>query len=396
MPNENNRVVNLGDASLSREEAISKALQITVSNLTRDQQPDLESVKTFVLHKGPIVTKVARFWEIRSSSTGEVTHSSFKFETLRRTKERGWELELHHSFSPGNKSDAGAVEKQQMIFPSMNSLNEIGNFIIFDSEGIDLEKLSEALKIVSKTGKQSEFVSKFLEWIQVDPQAQIRLTQLLSDDQHISQSLFAALNFRRYREALIRFEEMVERNAPEQDFQEFLENNHWLFGSEYSELLETRELVVRQKLDFPLRRTVDGCLEVIEIKTPLDGKSGFNFDKSHDTFYPNSEVVKGTSQVLNYLASLEKHRNDILVKNKIDVTRVRGKLIIGSDGTEEEQEARRLYNANSQLVEVISFDGLIKIGQGILDIMVAENPALSEMHSPKAVDNRTDVGEVPF
>ncbi len=394
MPNENYRIVHLGDASLTREEAIRKALQITVSNLTSDQQPDLESVKTFVLHEGPIVTKVARFWDIRSS-TGEVRHSSFKFETLRRTKERGWELELHHSFSSSDKSDAEAVEKPQMIFPSMNSLNEIGNFIMFDSEGIDLEKLSEVLKIVSKTGKQSEFFSKFLEWIQVDPQAQLLLTQLLSDDQHISQSLFAALNFRRYRKSLTRFQEMVEENLPEQDYQKFLEENYWLFGSEYSELLEERILVRGQQLDFPLRRTVDGYLEVIEIKRPLGRRSGFSQDGSHNPLYPRAEIYRSVSQVLSYLSALKADNYRILKENRIDVTGVRGKVVIGRDGSDEEEEARKLFNDDSRSVEVMSFDSLIRMGERVLDIMVNENPDLREMHSPREDIGDPDVREIP-
>lgn len=386
----------LGDTNLSREEAIKIALETTVSKLPTDQRPTLKTVKTFALHEGPIVTKVVHFWDIRDSNTGEVKRSTFKFQSLRRTNDRGWELEHHHSFSPGGENQPDSGENPYRFLSSMNSVKDVRGYIVLDSEGIDLEKLSEALAIVSSTGKQGELLSRIFKWIHEDPQAHSRLTQLSSEDLPGSQSLAAAINYVRYGEALNCFKEMVERNAPEQDFQKFLEENHWLFGSEYSELLGTRELVVKQHLDFPLRRTVDGYLEVIEIKTPLDGKSGFYRDKSHDTFYPGSEVVRGTSQVLNYLASLEKHRNDILVKNKIDVTRVRGKLIVGRDGNEAKQEARRLHNGNSHLVEVISFDELIRIGQRILAIMDAENPALSEMHSPKAALNRNDVGEIPF
>ena len=51
--------------------------------------------------------------------------------------------------------------------------------------------------------------------------------------------------------------------------------------SEYSELLDKRMLVLGQQLDFPLRRPVHGYLEVIEIKTPLKGETGFHSDRSH-------------------------------------------------------------------------------------------------------------------
>ncbi len=396
MPNENNRVVNLGDASLSREEAIKRALPISVSNLPSDQHPNLAAVKTLVLQEGPRVTKNVRCWDIRSRSTGKVKYSSMIFETLKRTKARGWELEEHHSFSLGDKNNPSAVEKLFRFLSSMKSLENSGDFIILDSKGIEFEKLGDALNIVSKTGQQSEFFSTFLEWIHEEPQAQSRLTQLSSDDQHRSQSLIAAINYGRYFRALTHFQQMVDEDLHEHEYQKFLQENYWLFGSEYSELLDARNLVVRQQLDFPLRRTADGYFELIEIKKPLDGNSGFYYDKSHKTYYPGREVLQGTSQVLNYLASLETHRNDILVENKIDVTRVRGKLIIGSDGCEKEKRARRLFNENSVSVEVISFDGLIQIGQRILDIMVAENPTLREIHSQRAESDENDVGEIPF
>lgn len=386
----------LGDANLSKEDAIQKALEISVAKLPKDQQPNLESVNTFVLHDGPIVTKVVHFWDIRDSSTEEVKSSTFKFQSLRRTNDRGWELEHHHSFSPGGDNQPVSGENPYRFLSSMNSLKDVRGYIVLDSEGIDLEKLSEALTIVSSTGQQSEFLSRIFKWMHEDPLAHSRLTQLSSSDLPGSQSLAAAINFVRYGEALNHFKGMVERNAPEQEFQSFLEENHWLFGSEYSELIDKRTLVVGQQLDFLFRITVDRYLEVIEIKTPLDGNSGFNYDRSHKTHFPGREVVQGTSQVLNYLVSHERHRNDILAENRIDATRVRGKLIIGRDGSEEEKRARKLFNDNSRLVEVISFDGLAHLGKRILDIMVDQNQRLSELVSQNESLDQFDPDDIQF
>ena len=126
------------------------------------------------------------------------------------------------------------------------------------------------------------------------------LTQLSTDDVNRSQSLIAAVNYGRYRTALTHFQEMVDDNLPEPDYQKFLKENHWLFGSEYSELIDKRTLTVGQQLDFPLRRTVDGYIEVIEIKTTLNGESGFKWDSSHNNYYPGSAIYKHMSQILNY------------------------------------------------------------------------------------------------
>ena len=381
MAKDDKGVIKLGDASLSKEEAINRAVQVSVSRFSRDYHPNLDSVKTIILQEGPYVLKVVRCWDIRSQRTGEYKFSSLVFATLRRTKARGWEFETRRSITLGDKNNPDVIERLLRFLSSVKSLDTSGDFIISGPTGIDRTKLSRGFKDVSATGQQSVLLSGLFEWIHDDPQALERLTELSSDDLLRSQSLVAAINYGRFHRALTRFKGMVDENLPERAYQKFLEENHWLFGSEYSELLEKRTLVVGQELDFPLRRTVDGYLDVIEIKTPLNGKSGFIWDSSHKNFYPSTDIHKHTSQVLNYLSALEADRHRIMAQDKIDVRRIRGKLIIGRDGSEAVEEARRLFNANHRIIDVLSFDGLIRIGQRILEIMVEENPALRAIES---------------
>ena len=93
MAKDDKGVIKLGDASLSKEEAINRAVQVSVSRFSRDYHPNLDSVKTIILQEGPYVLKVVRCWDIRSQRTGEYKFSSLVFATLRRTKARGWEFE---------------------------------------------------------------------------------------------------------------------------------------------------------------------------------------------------------------------------------------------------------------------------------------------------------------
>ena len=60
-----------------------------------------------------------------------------------------------------------------------------------------------------------------------------------------------------------------ESEIKEQSIQDLLSKNPWLFGSEYSELIDRRSWTRDNRLDFMLRRTVDDYLEIIEIKTPF-------------------------------------------------------------------------------------------------------------------------------
>lgn len=390
-------VVRLGDASLSREEAIDRAIQYTVSEFSEDKHPDIRSLKHFVIQESQQVIKHVKCWDIHSRHSGEFKHTNLVFETIRVTKKRGWVLDKLHSITLGDKENPDVIEKLVRFLSSVKSVDTSGDVIVFGANGIDLDNLREALNAASGIGQQKEVLSEIIEWIHEDPQAHERLTQLSSDDLHRSQSLVAALNYVRYQRALIQFKEMVDNNLREHDYQEYLEENHWLFGNEYSELLDKRTFVVGQQLDFPLRRTVDGYLEVIEIKTTLNGKSGFQRDGSHDNYYPGSNIYKPTSQVLKYLSALEAEKYPIKDKNKIDVTKVRGKVIVGRDGSDEEERARRLFNANNQTIEVMSFDSLIKIGQRILDVMAQENPSLQEMQSLNSeCDVTDDLDDIPF
>ena len=74
-----------------------------------------------------------------------------------------------------------------------------------------------------------------------------------------------------------------------------------MFGSEYSELFSRRTWTRDDNLDYMLRRTVDGYLEIVEIKTAFSDRL-FIFDTSHDSYYPSvklSTVLAG--QCRDYL-----------------------------------------------------------------------------------------------
>jgi len=92
-------------------------------------------------------------------------------------------------------------------------------------------------------------------------------------------------------------------------YQDFLEINCWIFGSEYSELLLSRILTVGDQLDFPLRRTVDGYLEVIEIKRPVPDSPLF---VGTSRLHARSEVVEAVAQAQDYLEQLDKNHYRIL------------------------------------------------------------------------------------
>ena len=280
---------------------------------------------------------------------------------------------------------------------SVSHVSEDGEYLVIDSSNLD-ERLEDILGAVSDSIQNLDLISQILDWATKDEIANRGLMTLAANDPVRSKSLVAALNYGRYSKVLDNLKQMVEADLLEREYQTFLEEHYWIFGSEYSELLDKRNLVLGDQLDFPLRRTVDGYLDVIEIKTALKGEFPLLADSSHSSHYMRNELSKAIGQVESYLARLEAEQHRILVKNKLKVEKVRGKIVIGRDGNEEQMEALRRTNASLNNIQIITFDQLIRIGERILDIMAEENPLIpksgkvQEPHSPKI----RDMNDIPF
>ena len=149
-------------------------------------------------------------------------------------------------------------------------------------------------------------------------------------------------------------------------FQGLLEEQPWIFGTEYSCILERRRWTRDEIADFVPRRTADGWLELVEIKTPLNGQTLFSYDRSHKTWYAGSELSKVTAQAQNYLERLDRGRDGIKANDGEDVTKTRARIIIGRDGGPEQQEALRRYNGHLHRIEVLTFDGLLAIARRVV------------------------------
>ena len=194
--------------------------------------PVLTQLKRLSSLEGRDVTKVVECIDIRSTRTGKYKFSKLTFVTLRKRKTRrpGWELETHRSITLGDENNPKVVDLLVEFLSSVKSQDARGDFYILGADGIDKEKLAEVLKIVSRAGQQGELLSRIFKWIHEDALAYSRLSQLSSDDELGSQSLVAAINYGRYFRALTHFQQMVDEDLHEHEYQKFLQENCWLFG----------------------------------------------------------------------------------------------------------------------------------------------------------------------
>ena len=161
-----------------------------------------------------------------------------------------------------------------------------------------------------------------------------------------------------------------------------------LFGSEYSELINKRSWTRDDRLDFMLRRTVDGYLEIIEIKTPIEDPL-FRYDSSHDNYYSSAVLSKTIGQVMRYIEEIERDRNSILARDGYDPLKIRARIILGRDGDEPLKKALHNLNAHLIQIEVVTFDQLVKIGEQVLNVFE------DTLQSHESIDDDFPNNELP-
>lgn len=159
---------------------------------------------------------------------------------------------------------------------------------------------------------------------------------------------------------------IYEANQKEKFFQNWIESNLWVFGTSYIRKLDESNLSFSSDSDIVME-TLDGFYELIEVKLP--SASLFNFDKSHNTYYPSSTLSSALGQVLKYLQDVDEFKPNIEKANNTTVLFPKAKLIIGKEpSVDAEKEALRRLNASLNNVEILTYDNLIKNAEKLIEI----------------------------
>jgi len=351
--------------------------------------PNVGEVRQTLLKKGPQAYKVATLFEIKNRETGEFHHFSLRIDHIKKTKKEGWEAKPVQSATlDGSKpvEEGSKIDEIEALFRFLHASVEVPagseNADIHVMRGEDVQSLSSMLQSVPAlpTDEKLELIRSLLTEIGTSEGSTKSFVDVLEDaDIGVVKHFAAASRFLEYRKAYVELEEMINaENTPEKAFQKHLEKNPWMFGSEYSKLLKRRDWVRDESLDFMLRRTIDGYLEVVEIKKSKTSAL-FNYDRSHDSYYPSVDLSSVLGQCFKYLESLERERDRILIKDRDDALKIRARVIIGRDGDENARSALRNLNDHLHSMEVITYDQLLRIARRVLEVFYDE----------KAVPERT-------
>lgn len=164
---------------------------------------------------------------------------------------------------------------------------------------------------------------------------------------------------------------LYQAGQPEKIFQKWIEKNWgWVFGVEYLRRHDARKIGMFNEGDL-LMESMDGFLDLIELKRPGQGCNIFNYDNSHKCHYPSSDLSKTIGQCLCYLQVLDNYKPNLEREYKVKVLRPRIKIILGRTNNfkDDQFEALRMLNSNLNHIQIISYDYLISCGRKILSII---------------------------
>ncbi len=152
---------------------------------------------------------------------------------------------------------------------------------------------------------------------------------------------------------------------PEKIFQNWIEQNLWVFGVEYTKKHDARIIAFFSEGDL-LMESLDGFLDLIELKRPKYGI--FQHDTSHNCYYPTSDLSKVIGQCLFYLQKLDDFKLNLEKEHKVKILCPRIKIIAGrtNDFNDEQFNALRMLNSNLNHIQIISYDYLVSCGKKII------------------------------
>ncbi|MCB9857575.1 MAG: DUF4263 domain-containing protein [Phycisphaerales bacterium] len=344
--------------------------------------PNVGRITNTILRDGPQAFQIATLMEIIDPTSGDFHHYSLRIDQVDR-KKTGWFARPERSvrLEGGEKDAIGALHKFLQAIDSKIFAAADGELHLISSP--DFEKLANLIECVPKLPSADRVellgsIASHLDDPEVDP---VLLQQSLSHAKSgVLRQIAVAARITEYRNAITIAEALIEGNCnKESELQRFLSTHPWMFGSEYSELLDRRTWTRDDRQDFMLRRTVDGYLEIIEIKTPFPDPL-LRDDQSHGSTYPSAALSATIGQVMRYIEEIERSRDQIRSKDGEDPLKIRGRIIIGRDGDDAQQHGLRLLNAHLTQIEILTFDQLLRIAKRVIGVF--ENQRNLDLPSP--------------
>lgn len=157
-------------------------------------------------------------------------------------------------------------------------------------------------------------------------------------------------------------------------WQNWISKNNWLFGVNYKQPIEKAKINLSGIMPDFLYPTIDGFVDVLEIKLPEDGV--LVDDPDHKGSWKwTSETNSAIGQVINYLTEIDRLRfeNENKIQNettnKVLFLKPRAFILIGNSQEWNNQKIEALRKLNYYLhnIEIITYKDLLDRGNQFLN-----------------------------
>lgn len=249
-------------------------------------------------------------------------------------------LTLLHMFS---EMDLSAVAHKSLIIDGglsqdPEALKKFLNTVAADKEGRD--KMKEILKNFNaiRKGDINELAER---------NGAIKIFEAILNDQN---------KFDIYKERL-----SIGKN--EEVWQRFFENNPWILGSDFVEVLDERVLDEDSITDLPVK-DYDGFVNIIELKLPTE--EFWTKDVN-----PTANLTKAIMQCMRYITETERRMNDKKKTDKLgaNILKPRITLVFGRSNTwgDEQREQFRILNSSFHNISILTYDHVLNRSKKIIE-----------------------------
>jgi hypothetical protein len=345
--------------------------EIAVKIQANLRNPNIRFATQAILRPGPKVYRYATLYEIIDSNTQQHHHWCLRIDTISRTKKAGWQSKPEKSVTLESDGTDELGDLLKLLDAALRGHlpARSGDYHIVDASGIVPVRQILALVREAKAEKKLDVVKSVLSSLQLDSLSADHWIALFESGPSLAQTVALAARLVQYRRELEALKILIgDPSTSEAALQRHLTGCPWMFGSEFSAVVERRTWTRDDRLDFLMRRTVDGYHEIIEIKTAFS-QPLFTHDSGRDVYSPSKPLASAIGQVVRYIEEVERSRDTILAKDGTDLLKVRARVILGRSGASEQLKALRSLNGHLHRIEILTFDQLVLIAERVLEVM---------------------------
>lgn len=317
--------------------------------------------------------------EIKKSSKGVDYAEPCTLKTKQRVYSQAMLMRIPHH-DPENIDISLKIGRYNLQFGRITESNpkseltldneELNTLIAYLSQNYVPIELG-AGKYISVEAESAELIEKFKSLIETQQET----AQLLIDNDILTENVFVAATAIKKQKALSEFEEKLTETLPESFWQGWFEQNKWILGSDFAQIIDERHIDTENIADY-IMKAFDGFVDLVEIKKPNE-MLFWASAKDHDNYVPSAELIKAITQCLNYIYAIEQEANSVkfIEKTNSKVIKPRCILIYGrsNNWNAEQREAYRILNAAYNQISILTYDHLLKRAKNVLDIFLPQD-----------------------